>query len=80
MKTRRFTVLIREEYDPANGVEMTDEEATAELRDVIQATYDDTAYGPGTNFLITDVEDGDKRFWTEWAARLNRNLTRKEQE
>lgn len=66
MKYRTFTVLIVEEYDPSNGVVMTDEEALKEVRDNLQAVYDDTPYGPGTNFLITKVEDGSDMFWREW--------------
>lgn len=64
MKTRTFTVLWQEDYDPANGVVMTDEEAIKELRDALQDASD--AGYVGGMFLIIDVKDGDDNFWTEW--------------
>lgn len=66
MKERTFTVLFIDEYDPANGVVMTDEEAIKELRDELQSVYDDTSCRPGTNFLIVEVEDGTEKFWAKW--------------
>lgn len=68
MKYRTFTVLFVEEYDPANGVVMTDDEAVKELRDAIQDSYDEGTM-TGTNFLIVKVEDGSDKFWDEWDAR-----------
>lgn len=68
MKYRTFTVLFVEEYDSANGVVMTDEEATKELRDNLQDAVDDV-YSFGTNFLIVKCEDGSDRFWKEWQER-----------
>lgn len=65
MKTRTFTVLFIEEYEEGNGVEMTDEEATKELRDSIQYNFDHGTM-MGSNFLIIKVEDGNGKFWQLW--------------
>lgn len=75
VKYRTFTVLFVEEYDSDNGVVMSDEEARNELRDNLQAVYDDTPYGPGTNFLIVDQEDGNSHFWKKWREAMSGRIT-----
>ena len=68
MVYRTFTVLFVEEYDPANGVRMTNDEAIQELRDNLQAAVDE-GHALGTNFLIVECETGSDRFWDEWNKR-----------
>lgn len=65
MKNRTFTVLFIENYDPANGVVMTDEQAMREFVDALQDCFD-CGHAPGTNFLVVKVEDGEDRFWRKW--------------
>lgn len=68
MKHRTFTVLFTEEYDIANGVVMTDEEAVKELRDNLQAACEDGELSGF--FLVTKVQNGDKKFWKHWNKKV----------
>jgi hypothetical protein len=65
IKYRTFTVLFVEEYDPANGVVMNDEQARDEFVGKMQDCYDE-GDAPGTNFLVVKIEDGHDRFWQTW--------------
>ena len=66
MKAKTFTVMFVEEFPH----EMTDEEVRGAFVQSLQDAYDGDSVALGGNFLLTQMEDGDTKFWDRWVKAI----------